>query len=186
MKITGSVVAVLPTHHATETAVRRLAADGFETRYLSVVGRGYQSEEAVIGFYGTGKNGKFWGARGAFWGGLWGLFSGGIFLRSPLLGHFIILGYLANTAISVLEASEEGADVLEGLSPLGAAFRSVGIPKDSALYYEAAMKADEFLVMAHGSAATVISAKMILGKMTPSWLGTHVGGEQVDSTIMMN
>lgn len=182
MKITGSAIAVLSTHHAAETAVKRLSAEGFETKYLSVVGRGYQSEEAVIGFYDAGRNGKVWGVRGEFWGTLWGGFSGGIFLKSPVFGHLIILGYLATTVISVIEAAEENPAILRGLSALGTALCYVGIPKDSALYYEAAMKGDEFLVMAHGSAATMINAKIILGKLIPSCLGMHVGGEQVDAT----
>jgi hypothetical protein len=38
----------------------------------------------------------------------------------------------------------EGAVVLGGLSALGAGLCSIGIPKDSALQYEAALKADKF------------------------------------------
>jgi hypothetical protein len=41
-------------------------------KHLSVVGKGYHSEEKVVGFYNIGDRIKFWGTRGAFWGGFWG------------------------------------------------------------------------------------------------------------------
>jgi hypothetical protein len=51
---------------------------------LSVVGKGYHTEEKVIGFYNVGDRVKFWGSRGAFWGGLWGLTNPLISVRSDL------------------------------------------------------------------------------------------------------
>src|ERR1019366_330946 len=109
-------------------------------------GKGYHTDEKVIGFYNIGDRVKFWGKRGAFWGGLWGLFFGGIFMVIPVVGHVIVLGYLAATAIATVET----ALVVGGLSALGAALYSIGIPKNSVIDYETALKADSFLVMAHG------------------------------------
>jgi hypothetical protein len=54
-----------------------------------------------------------------------------------------------------------------GLSALGPALYSIGIPKNSVLEYEAALKADNFLVMAHGTAEEAARAKSILGTSTP-------------------
>jgi len=174
MKITGTVAAVFVTHQAAETAVNRLAAAGFDMKHLSVVGKGYQADETVIGFYGTGKSGKFWGVRGTFWGGLWALFLGGVFLTTPLVGHVVILGYLATTAIATIETPS----IAEGLSQIAATLYGIGIPKGSALDYEAAIKADGFLVMVHGTAANMISAKILLGKLTPLTLDLHAGGRR--------
>lgn len=176
MKAIGSVVAVFSAHHAAETAVHRLSAAGFEMKNLSVVGRGYQADETAIGFYSTGDNGRFWGARGTFWGGQWRLFLGGAFLTTPVLGPIVILGHLAPIAIAILE----GASIVRGLGAVCAAFHDVGICKESALDYEAAMKTDSVLVMAHGSAATMIGAKILLGKLTPSRLDMHAGGRRTD------
>ena len=53
---------------------------------LSVVGKGYHTDEKVVGFYNTGDRIKFWGTRGAFWGGFWGLFFGGLFYDRSLRG----------------------------------------------------------------------------------------------------
>ena len=82
MDVTDSVIAVFTDHESAEAAVKKLADAGFEMKHLSVVGKGYHTEEAVTGFYNTGDRVKFWGSRGAFWGGLWGLFFGGLFRPS--------------------------------------------------------------------------------------------------------
>ena len=155
----NSVVAVFPDHEGAEQAVRQLADAGIDIKQLSVVGKGYHTDEKVIGFYNMGDRVKFWGRRGAFWGGLWGWLFGGVFLAVPIVGHVVVLGYLAAAVISAIE----GAAVVGGLSALGAALYSSGIPKDSVLAYETALSADEFLVVAHGSATDMDRAKTVLG-----------------------
>jgi hypothetical protein len=67
----------------------------------------------------------------------------------------------------------ESAIIVGGLSALGAALYSIGIPKDSVIQYEAALKADDFLVMADGTAAEMARAKAILGTANPSRLDVH-------------
>jgi hypothetical protein len=171
MKVADTAIAVFADHPAAETAVRKLAAAGFEMQNLSVVGKGYHSEEKVVGFYNVGDRIKFWGERGAFWGGLWGLFFGGLFMTLPVVGHIIVLGYLAATAISAVES----AVTIGGLSALGAALYSIGIPKNSVIQYEVAVKADGFLVMAHGSAEDVDRAKAILATANPARVDAHAG-----------
>ena len=171
MEKADTVIAVFTDHQAAETAVKKLTEAGFEMKHLSVVGKGYQTEEKVVGFYNTGDRIKFWGTRGAFWGGLWGLFFGGLFMTIPVVGHVVVLGYLAAVAISAIES----AIMVGGLSALGAALYSIGVPKDSVIQYEAALKADRFLVMAHGTADEMAHAKAILGTTNPSRLDLHAG-----------
>jgi hypothetical protein len=177
MDKTDTVIAVFADHPAAETAVKALTSAGFEMKNLSVVGKGYHTDEKVIGFYNIGDRVKFWGKRGAFWGGLWGLFLGGLFLTVPVVGHVIVLGYLAAVAISAVE----GAVVVGGLSALGAALYSIGIPKDSVLQYESALNADSFLVMAHGTPEEIARAKAILATANPARLDVHAG-ESSDRT----
>ena len=171
MALDDAVIAVFDDHLRAEEAVKKLAEGGFAMRNISVVGKGYHSEEKVVGFYNTGQRVRFWGKRGAFWGGLWGLFFGGLFMTIPVVGHVIVLGYLAAMAISAIE----GAAVVGGLSALGAAFYSIGIPKNSVVDYESAVKADGFLVMAHGTAAEMARAKTILHAANPTRLDLHEG-----------
>ena len=56
----------------------------------------------------------------------------------------------------------EGAVVVGGLSALGAALYSIGIPKDSILKYETALKAGKYIIVAHGTADEVANAKKII------------------------
>ena len=173
-----TVIAIFPDHLAAEAAVKKLSAAGLEMKNLSIVGKGYHTEEQVVGFYNVGDRVKFWGSRGAFWGGLWGLFFGGVFLTIPVAGPVVVLGYLATTLISMLE----GAVVVGGLSALGAALTGIGVPKDSVLEYETAIAADDFLVMAHGPADEVGRAKTILDTAGTSRLDVHGATTVVERT----
>ena len=168
-----TAIAVFPDHQAAENAVKSLTEAGFDMKNLSVVGKGYHSEEKVVGFYNMGDRVKFWGSRGAFWGGFWGLFFGGLFLTIPVVGHVVVLGYLA----TVVAAGLENAVVVGGLSALGAALYGMGIPKDSVLQYETDLKADSFLVMARGPAAEVERAKKLLAASNPSRLDVHAASD---------
>ena len=169
MKSPNSVIAVFADHQTAEMAVKKLNDDGFEMKNLSIVGKGYQTEEKVTGFYTTGDRIKFWGTRGAFWGGFWGVFFGGLFMTIPLVGHVVVLGYLATIAI----AGIENAVIVGGLGALGAALYSIGVPKDSVIKYETDLKADGFLVLAHGTREEVAHAREILGTFKPSRLDVH-------------
>ena len=167
----SAVIAVFDDHQAAEVAVKKLADAGIDIKKLSVVGKGFHTDEHVVGFYNAGDRIKFWGKRGAFWGGLWGWLFGGIFMFIPVVGHVVMLGYFAAAALAAIE----GAVVVGGVSALGAALYSIGIPKDSAIAYESAVKADGFLVMAHGSAEEVDRAKKALEPLHPARMDVHEG-----------
>ena len=166
-----SVIAVFSEHQEADAAVKKLAGAGIELKHLSVVGKGYHSDEKIIGFYNVGDRIKFWGKRGAFWGGLWGLFLGGVLLTIPVVGPVMVLGYLAAVVVSAVE----GAILVGGLSALGAALYSAGIPRNSVIQYEQAVKADGFLVIVHGAVAELTRAKAILAQGNPSRLDLHDG-----------
>ena len=78
-------------------------------------------------------------------------------------------------------AGVENAIVVGGLSALGAALYSVGIPKDSVLAYETAVKADDFLVMARGSTEEMARAKTILAATDPSRLDMHEASDAANA-----
>ncbi len=165
-----SVIAVYKSHQAAESAIKQLTAAGFDMKDLSLVGKGYHTEEKVVGFYNMGDRIKFWGTRGAFWGGFWGLFLGGLFMTIPVVGHVVILGYFAAVVVSGVE----NAIIVGGLSALGAALYGMGIPKDSVIEYENALKADDFLVMVHGGNAEIERARALLGTTGAASVDVHV------------
>lgn len=165
----STTIGVFADHAAAEAAIRKLSEGGFAIKDLSIVGKGYHTDEKVIGFYNMGDRIKFWGSRGALWGGLWGMFFGGMVLNIPIVGHVIVLGYLAAAALSALE----GAVVVGGISAIGAALYGTGIPKNSVIDYETALAADSFLVMARGPEADMARAKAILGQGKATKVDTH-------------
>ena len=164
-----AVVAVFAHHRDAEDAIRKLAGDGYDMTHFSIVGQGFHTEETVVGFYNIGDRIKFWGKNGAFWGGIWSLFVGGIFLTIPVIGPVMVLGHLAGIVV----AAVEGAILVGGLSALGAALFSIGIPKDSVIQYEQAVKADGFLVVAHGSSDEMARSKAILESSNPASIDLH-------------
>jgi hypothetical protein len=169
MEIMNSVIAVFRDHAAAESAVKTLSNAAFDMKKLTVVGKGYHTEEKVVGFYNIGDRMKFWGTRGAFWGGLWGMLFGGLFLTVPGVGPVVVVGFLATLAIAAIE----NAVVVGGLSAIGAALFSIGIPKNSVIKYEAELKADGFMVMVHGTAEEMERAKALLAAGHPSSLEVH-------------
>ena len=170
MADTNAVVAVFDTHSEADEAVRELQKSGFDMKKLSVVGKDYHTEEHVVGYYNAGDRMKHWGKLGAFWGGLWGLLFGAAFFWVPGIGPVLIGGPLVAWIIAALE----GAVVVGGLSAIGAGLFSLGIPKDSIVQYESAVKAGKYVVVTHGTAQDVAKARDILSTLKPSGLNDHV------------
>jgi uncharacterized membrane protein len=169
MKEGNAIVAIYPSHTAAEVAVKELQKSGFDMKKLSIVGREYHTEENVIGYYNVGDRMKAWGARGAFWGGLWGLLFGSAFFLIPGMGPILVAGPLVSWIVSALE----GAIVVGGLSAFGAGLCSIGIPKDSVVRYETALKTDKFLLLAHCSAEEAARAKEVLARTDPESVDHH-------------
>lgn len=143
----SAVIAIYDTHEEAEEAVRELERSGFDMQKLSIVGKDYQTEEEVVGYYTTGDRMMSWGKTGAFWGGIWGLLFGSAFFLIPGIGPLLAAGPLVGWIIGALE----GAVVVGGLSVLGAGLYGLGIPKDSIIEYETQIKAGKYVVITHGS-----------------------------------
>jgi uncharacterized membrane protein len=165
----NAVVGVYNSHTEAEAAVKELQRSGFDMQKLSIVGKDYHTEEHVIGYYNAGDRMKFWGKLGAFWGGFWGLLFGSALFLIPGIGPVVVFGPLVSWIVGALE----GAVVVGGLSALGAGLYSIGIPKDSIMQYETALKSDKFLVIAHGTAAEVAQAKSILETTGAAQVAAH-------------
>jgi hypothetical protein len=75
--------------------------------------------------------------------------------------------------VSWIVGALEGAIALGGLSAIGAGLYSIGIPKDSILRYESALKTDKFVLIAHGSMEETTRAKEILTRTKPETLEHH-------------
>lgn len=159
----NAAIAIYDTHIQAEAAIKELQKSGVDMKKLSILGKDYHAEENVVGYYNAGDRIKFWGKLGAFWGGLWGLLFGSALFFIPGIGHIVVLGPVGGMIIGALE----NAVIVGGLSALGAGLYSVGIPKDSVIKYETAVKADKFLVIVHGTEDEVTKAKEIIKSTDP-------------------
>jgi hypothetical protein len=179
MSSSYTAIAVFDEHPKAEAAITQLGKAGFDIKKLSIVGKGYHTDEKVVGFYSNGDRVKFWGKQGAFWGGLWGLFFGGLFIAIPVLGQVVVLGTLAAAVLAAIE----GAVVVGGVSALAAALYGLGIKKDSVIQYEFDITADNFLVMAHGSEAEMTLAKDVLDDTNPTRVDIYSAEEMREPAL---
>lgn len=169
MATNNSVVAIYSSHAEAETAVKELEKSGFDLKKLSIIGRDTHTEEHPVGYYNAGDRMKRWGGMGAFWGWIWGIFFGSAFFLIPGIGPLLVAGPLVGWIVGGLE----GAAVVGGLSALGAALFSIGVPEDSIIKYETALKTDKYILLVHGSAQEVATAKGILHETRSESMDFH-------------
>lgn len=171
MSKTDFAVAVYDTHPQAETAVKELAKAGFDMKTISILGKDYHTEEHVVGYLNAGDRAKFFGKLGAFWGGLAGMLFGSALMFIPVVGHIVVLGPIAATVFGGLQGAALGG----GASALVGALSALGIPKDSVLRYETALKSDKFLIVVHGSSEDIRRAREVLVAAGSSDVQAHAG-----------
>ncbi len=154
----NSVVAVYDTHAQAEEAIKELQENGVDMRSLSIAGKDTHTDEHVVGYYNVGDRMKRWGKMGAFWGGFWGLLFGAGMFAIPGIGPILVAGPL----VAWIVAGLEGAAAVGGVSAIGAGLFSIGVPKDSIIQYDVALKTDKFVLVVHGTPEAVDHAKDII------------------------
>jgi len=138
---------------------------GVDMKSLSIAARNTHTDEHVVGYYNAGDRMKYWGKVGAFWGLLFGSAAFAI----PGLGPILVAGPL----VAWIVAGLEDAAVVGGVSAVGAGLVSIGIPKDSVLKYEVALKTDKFMLVTHGTPDAVGKAKDIIEGTEHSYYAVH-------------
>ena len=157
-------VYVFNTHVEAEEAVKALSKSGYDVKKLSIIGKGYHTEETPIGFYTMGDRIKSWGGMGAFWGGIWGLLIAPAVFFLPGFGLVAMAGPIGAALVAALE----GAVLVGGVSAIGAALTQIGVPKDQIMKYETALKVDKYVLMVHGSVEEQDKARTVL-EQAKSW-----------------
>ena len=165
----NAVVAIYKSHAEAEAAVKELQRSDFDMEKLSIVGRDCHTEEHVVGYYTAGDRMRYWGKQGAFWGGIWGLLFGSAFFLIPGVGPLLVAGPLVALIVGALQS----AVIVGGLTAIGAGLYSLGIPKDSVLRYETAIKTGKFVLIAHGTQEETSSAREIISRTNPEAVDHH-------------
>lgn len=70
---------------------------------------------------------------------------------------------LAGPLVAMLVSALEGAVIVGGFSALGAALLNMGLSKEQVIKYETALKADEYLLVVHGSTPDIEAVQAVLG-----------------------
>jgi hypothetical protein len=169
MSTMNSVVAVYDTHEQAEAAIKELQEAGVDMKSLSIAGKDTHTDEHVVGYYSAGDRMMRWGKMGAFWGGFWGLLFGAGMFAIPGIGPILVAGPL----VAWIVAGLEGAAVVGGVSAVGAGLFSIGVPKDSVIKYDVALKTDKFLLVVHGTPDAVDKAKDIIAGTRHSSYTVH-------------
>jgi len=167
----NAVVAVYSTHEEAENAVKELQRSGIDMHTLSIIGKDTHTDEHVVGYYNTGDRMMYWGKTGAFWGGFWGLLFGSAFFAIPGIGPVLVAGPVIAWIVGALE----GAVLVGGASAIGAGLFSLGIPKNSVVQYELALKTDKFLLLVQGTAEEVERARNTLKETRAVSVDLHSG-----------
>jgi hypothetical protein len=111
-----------------------------------VVGTDHHTQENVYGYYSTGRRFEAWGSFGAFWSGVWAALIGDGFFFIPGLGPLLMAGPVVDWLVEALETGV----MVHGLSPLGAALVTRGVPADDMRTLEIALRSNEFLMISSG------------------------------------
>ncbi|HLZ69323.1 MAG TPA: hypothetical protein VKV26_05360 [Dehalococcoidia bacterium] len=175
MKNEQAVVAIYASNRQAETAVKALATAGVAMAHVSVAGRG-AGDEATSGHYTSGGAVRHHGGHGGLWTAL-----------SNLLldtGTFFIPGtgpiFVAGPVVGWVAGEVEGERIAGELGPVGAALAGAGIPAAHRRIYETALRAGQVLVIVHGQAAEVATAKAALEQAGAGTVAVH--GDEREST----
>lgn len=158
MSILNSCIGIYKTHTAAENGIKELQRAGFNMKEIPIVGKGYHAEEQAAGFYHPVERVKFWGKCGAFGGGLLGFLCGWAFFCIYGLEPLIA----ARPLVSMILVGLEGAAAMGGLTALGAALYSIGIPEACIVAYGTAIKTESFSLIVHGTKNQITCAKEIM------------------------
>ena len=135
-----AVVAICHTQAEAEAAMRALTHAAVHIKTLSVVGQDYRPAKHAGGDSRTADSMKY-GRMG-----ISGI--GPVLIAGPLLGW--VLGALEETVVT------------RGITAIGTALKNMGIPKNSVLSYETALRFGKFLLLVYGTAEEVAQAQHIM------------------------
>ena len=154
----NATVAVFDSHKDVEDRVRQVWQSGFDLSKLSVAAKERRSGRRGFAHYGEGGEVKYLGDDAAFWNRMWTALSGWAFLDLPETGPILVAGPLGGWMAAALDNSLD----LGGLSVLGVALYGLGIPRELVVAYEASVKAEKLLLVAHGAASEIARVREAL------------------------
>ena len=153
-----ALVAVCVGYADAEKAIAELKRLGFDAKNLSVLRKAYLDDDEFVGLYTAGERLLARGDSAAFWERMWDLLGDGGFFHVPGIGPVVLAGPFIHTLV----ATVDGGVAVDGLSALGAAIYSLGIPRVRILSHKIGIMAGQCAVVALGSPGLLTKAKTSL------------------------
>lgn len=151
----NAVAAIYDTHRETEMALRTLQRSGFDMYNVSVVGKAYRSGGRATDTVCDRLPSTL--------------------LAVPEIGPVFLAGPIV---CWILSAFDRATGL--GLDAIGAGLRSIGIPGDWVLRYEAALRTAKYLLIAHGSREEVTRVSGVLSSLPVATVTVHVGDPGIE------
>jgi hypothetical protein len=162
MSVNNATLTVFKSEVDAEAAVRKLARDGYDLSKVSLVGRDADSAVSVAGDVDEDVRGGFPTTVGASWGGIRTMLVGSGWFLVPGIGALIVAGPLLTLIVRSM-GTVAGPDKLSAMT---AGLDEIGIPKETILRCQAALKSGKVVLIAEGSAMAMILAREVF-RRTP-------------------
>jgi hypothetical protein len=147
------LIAVFTDRERARQTVEGIIDEDFPMDQLSLLGRGESAGDDPLGIYysGPGERIKAWGAHGAFWGALWGLFAGaaGMFVF-PGVGSIFAIGPIVEAIAAAVTSATVAAGTMAGaaaISQLAVALHRMGVPGERLQHYHDEIGVGHYLVL---------------------------------------
>lgn len=158
MKTHDSAVGIFDTFGLAQEAVQELRRSRCNIRKLSLIGRDAETDGHALICYQTLELAPREARCLMRAPGLWGMLLGAVFMWVPGLGGLVVGGPLAmeiSLAIEGRAAAGDGNVVQTGLG-------SMGIPRESVMKYEMALRACKFVLVFHDTREQVEKTHRVL------------------------
>ena len=143
-----------------DQAIQALGRSGFDLTQLSLIGKICPNGDHALGAHSSVACIPACDGPTAIGHNVWQLLAAPDVFFMPTLGTLAMTGPVVQTVVSTLEE----AVTADEPSALGATFSQLGASKTSATRYETALKADNYVLMVHGTDADVSKAHEALFK----------------------
>ncbi len=166
----NATLTVFKSQADAEAAIRQLARDGYDLGKVSIVGRDGDSDARVTGYLNEDGKGSSSAKAGMSWGGIRGMLVGSGFFLVPGIGSLVVAGPLLRRIVQSMGTVASP----DKLGAMGAGLSRLGIPRDSGLRCETALKSGKVVIIVEGSAMAMILAREVFRRTPVEVIEQHV------------
>ncbi|MBB5060960.1 hypothetical protein HDF16_005696 [Granulicella aggregans] len=160
-----SVISIYATPNLAADAIRLLQKVGTCVERISIAG----SHEPTVAEVKQPELTRYSSEQGAAWGGPWALLHHSAIFKLPDFGPVRLAGPL----IFWMKAIQARGIAFPGVTTFGAGLVSIGVPIQTALTCEHALRAHQFPLIVHGQSEIVFAARDAMAAALPASLMVH-------------